>query len=536
MRSNDGHLVRSSAADRAKSHNMHVFTPSEAERWVMRVLIKEFARKASDARRVQIKAAYKSLLKTSMVEAPKAEIDVYPTISLKGPPGHGKSSIALGAVRRVCNALGMRLISDMDRLRAAREVPGANDMVVLTREMTGETSTLSTRGIFERHVDDTLGPLTKRIPSEDLAMARAAEYSVLLLDDLASAMEHVQNSLLGLMRTRRLDGESFDNFLVITTGNMGYEDGTSTMGGSAAIVGRSLTLYVEDTPAEFVNRYRGLFTAGADDGSTGGRDGWLLDFLCSHPDQFDADDRLLTDSRSPRPQPRTWESLLYMVSELMEEALDRHRTIATAATDRLVQSALFEVAAMNVGLHAAERYIAFFRLRNSDAETVAAEIFKSENPFKPTDAVARLRDLRSDVIFRSRYCDAVTRLASEAFTQGITSASAHGVLSEVYRRFICALEAGSGVTGEDPLPGPLKAKASWQLWVSISKPIKSFLWAGPGDEDGVMLLSDAVIAGVTHMVSLIKDAGLPARLIDEEAFEAHYRQPLTGHRDIDDSQ
>lgn len=362
--------------DRAKQVGMPAVDPERMEMLLVKQMLEDFFRVSTGSVREQIAAAYQTFLGVPMNDFSGAELE-FVSSYLRGPPGHGKSSVIEAAGRCFARLMGLTFHP---------VVPsgplGKGDVVLLAREMAGEVSTLSTRGIFDRTVHRDR-PVTTRIPFIEFERARDAAFTILVFEDIATALEPVQASLLGFIRRRYSEGEDFRNCFVVLTGNLGAEDGAMTFSSSTAITGRTRNYYLEDTVEAFERRMLQRFT-----------DQWgsglVVEFLKAHPDLFPGKPNAAEDARRPMAQPRTWASLAVEMRSILSARAHSPRSLLFFPTQSAgnFREVVWQAAASHVGCEAADAFSAFVDVHLSSARPLADRMFSAALKNIPDDDAA----------------------------------------------------------------------------------------------------------------------------------------------------
>lgn len=290
----------SASSQRAAAAGLPMLKTEQAMAEIVVAMLEDFHRTTKDAAfKVKIEQAYQAYTGAPFFSTRGANDANFVGVHLKGPPGHGKSTSFELAAKKFAELTGLNVVSNPPADFALSK----NDFVIVTQEMAGEISNMTMGGLYDRRKGaDGKGDVMTKIPYERFDSAKKAAAGLLLLDDVACAHESVQSALLGLIRNKVYQGHDYTHFFVGLTGNMGAADGAFAQKGSSALAGRVRMYYVEDDVELFSKR---LMTRNND--KVG--DAFVTSFLRAHPETFDADDSQLIDSESPRPQPRTWDSL-----------------------------------------------------------------------------------------------------------------------------------------------------------------------------------------------------------------------------------
>lgn len=434
-------IDQSTPADRAAALNMPYVDPERAVLLTVKRMCEDFYRTTSDPDLKQrINQAYERLIGAGIRNF-AGDTDSFASIYLKGPPGHGKTSSIVEASKVFAKLVGAEHHADPH----AKPSFGRNDLLLVSREFTGEVSTLASRGIYEKG-DRNGVPVTKRVPYEDFVAAREAQMAVIVLDDISSALDTVQTSILGMVRNRRSEGMDFRNSFIALTGNVGDQDGTMTQPGTSALSGRCTMAYLEDDVDLFSKRMHRKF--GADDLG----DGHISAYLTLHQTAFSPKASQMTERDQPRPQPRTWEKLAADMRSLVHiyNTFPSSPLFDNYKSSSGLQGAVKQMAAEHVGMEAAAPFAAFVQSMMSETFPLARQIYDRE--LKDTDRLIqkvieragkghRNDGSRSEAAFQFQFADAcaavtASRIASSSMLKGGSAAQINAMVRREVGMFL----------------------------------------------------------------------------------------------------
>lgn len=243
-------------------------------------------------------AVYKQI--NGITPPPKVD-NIFTNHYLKGPPGHGKSAIFDQAVKMFCDLSGMNLVTSFK----TGDTLGENDFAYVKVELAGETSPVTLFGLPDKQAVDGNRNVMAKILNAAFDTAKTAGGSFFLFDDIHGAHESVKTALLGLMRERAYQGHEFPATGVGLAGNLGDMDGNTSSEEQAAILGRSVVSYVENTHEQWIEYVTDQYRE-----HPSKMPAYISSFLAAHPEHFAGDSGDIVDRDRPRPQPRTWSALL----------------------------------------------------------------------------------------------------------------------------------------------------------------------------------------------------------------------------------
>lgn len=353
-------------AERAAALNMAYVDPERAVLLTVKRMCEDYHRTCDDPDlKKRINQGYEKLIGVGIRNF-AGDNDSFASMYLKGPPGHGKSSSIIEASRVFAQLTGMNYHGfPRSDIRY-----GKNDLLVVTREFTGEVSTLASRGIFEKANRNGVD-VTRRVPYEDFVAAREAQLSVGIIDDISSALDTVQTSFLGMIRNRFSEGQNYRNMFIALTGNIGDADGTMTQPGTAALGGRCMLAYLEDDVELFSKRLHRKF------GADGLGDGHVCAYLANHPEAFSPRASQMIERDQPRPQPRTWEKLATDMRSLVHIYQENPSSpiFDDWKSSKGLQGAVQQMAAEHIGAAGAAPFAAFVQSMMSQTFPLAKSIF-----------------------------------------------------------------------------------------------------------------------------------------------------------------
>lgn len=416
-------IEQGTPAERAAALNMPYVDPERAVLLTVKRMCEDFHRTTDDPDlKRRINGAYERLIGAGIRNF-AGDNDTFASIYFKGPPGHGKTSSIVEASKVFAKLIAAEHHTDPQ----AKSNFGANDLLLVSREFTGEVSTLASRGIFEKG-DRNGVAVTKRVPYEDFVAAREAQMSVIILDDISSALDTVQTSILGMVRNRRSEGMDFRKSFIALTGNVGDQDGTMTQPGTSALSGRCTMAYLEDDVDLFSKRMHRKF--GADDLG----DAHISAYLALHQSAFSPKASQMTERDQPRPQPRTWEKLAGDMRSLVHiyNTFPNSPLFDTYKSSSGLQGAVKQMAAEHVGMEAAVPFAAFVQSMMSETFPLARQIFERglvgtdrllEQVIERAGRGQRNDGVRSEAAFQFQFADACAaitagRIASSSVLQG----------------------------------------------------------------------------------------------------------------------
>lgn len=310
---------------------------------------------------------------------------------LMGPGGQGKTTAFKVAAKWVADRLGMRLlVNPPDSVDV-----GANDLLLVSSEMSGEVHNTGTTGLpmirrlsiqAQEEIAAEQGTglpggapsshgveYTSYAPDRRLVQAKSAGAAIVLFDDALNASPNIQNILLSLAEEGRYRGLDLGSRTYVgLTGNLGALDGSNVHRASAPLRTRLKVLLVMDSVEQWTHRAQMS-------SKTVIGDGGISEFLRQNPELFYAP--------KPRgygsyPVSRTWDGFL---AELEESALVLHSLRERGTlTDALLDKYLVRIrdsAVSFVGKEAADRFRSFVQANQTDAVPLARDLLKGRGEF-----------------------------------------------------------------------------------------------------------------------------------------------------------
>lgn len=211
---------------------------------------------------LRIETAYNKRFGVKMLAVENSHAE--PTC-LHGTPGQGKTTATRAASKIVAEMLKMKLVVNPH----PPYVPQKNDLVVVTLEMSGEVSNIIMGGIPIADKIHGAGPdpiqFMNKLPMYQLGILKHAGAAVLILDDFVNAAAMVQNVALSIAQEGRFQGLDLGNTYVTLTANLGALDNTDVNPLSGAMTSRVGHFYIEDTPADFIERAQSAYPDGLAD-------------------------------------------------------------------------------------------------------------------------------------------------------------------------------------------------------------------------------------------------------------------------------
>tara|TARA_Y100001934_G_C12354361_1_gene777258 strand:+ start:947 stop:2701 length:1755 start_codon:yes stop_codon:yes gene_type:complete len=177
-------------------------------------------------------------------------------VSLRGGPGHGKTTAFKIASKMFCDGVGLDFVlnpSDrqLDEIHKAGKF--GSTFLFVSYEMAGEMSNMTVGGIPSKATMGDEEYMTKLLYKKFAAFNMAAG-GTLLLDDMSNASASVQNYALPLMEEKRSQSLELGKAFVGMTGNLGALDGTNIANTSTATASRLQTYQTRDTANNWLAR------------------------------------------------------------------------------------------------------------------------------------------------------------------------------------------------------------------------------------------------------------------------------------------
>ncbi len=285
-------------------------------------------------------------------------------MELYSPPGHGKTSSYKDAAGWVAKKLGMKFVENP----AEGYEPSKNDLLFITHQSYGETSTINYAGLPDK--GSTVGsdgkavPTMTRLLNHRFVMLSMAGRGVLLFDDFANSHPSVHAISLSIATERKYQQLDLTGAYMGFASNLGQQiDGTNAEQPSTAHVSRLRRIPCVDSLQDWVKRERAFFPDAVGDAM-------VADFLLANPSRFWKLEPVSSDGMARSfPCPRTWSHLVSdarHVIHLIEHAPHKRRPA--------LLSELNQIAVAHVGAEAGDAYASFVRQHLNDITPLAREV------------------------------------------------------------------------------------------------------------------------------------------------------------------
>lgn len=320
---------------------------------------------------------------------------------VKGPPGQGKTSLLRAAVALIADAMERPIVTDPDLYYE----PSPRDIIVVLSQLGGAATASGLTGVPTHESGHTVF-----LPPSRIAKMNKQDFSLLVLDDIDNAMDHIKNVAMPVVLEKALPDVRINaHCYTAMTGNLGALDGTNTGKDSSALINRAGVTLACDTLGDFLERGEKRFT---------GEHGmaYIDEFLIDNPTNFYiAHDKKY---RGQRPTSRGWDALINRLRDMLE-AYDKR--VAAGLPAPVILSEVGHAACECVGLKVGSQIEQYY----SDILTLAHPAAKQAM------SDARLSDTMREQL---------TTLFSKEFTSQSESV-ARGYMRQVVRRAVRMLKS-----------------------------------------------------------------------------------------------
>lgn len=339
-------------------------TPAEAADEILTELFYTAYRNDGSEWDKRVAAAYQAAFGYEFDAPPQGEGEGRPSFALYGPPGHGKTAAFRSAGKRFASLMGMNYVENP----AEDYMPTKEDFLHWSIEMSGEMSNLSTVGLpskgFVKTSDGVEHAVTEKLIFRPYLQMQEAGAGVLLFDDFNNAAHVVQNQLLSIAQSGRIQTVSFGQCLIGLTGNLGAADNTETFAPKLALKTRCQQMYIEDNVKDFVRRADEKY-ATSSQGFLRAKD-LITSFIASREDLFAGDPSgVRIEQGDVYACPRTWEYLIHVLGPKMRSLESNSQVAALGAQN---------VAHRVVGGEVAQKFGEYFYQMTTSALPLAREL------------------------------------------------------------------------------------------------------------------------------------------------------------------
>ena len=269
------------------------------------------------------------------------------TISLFGPPGHGKTTAYREAAKMAASMLGMNFVDNPDFAHPnvkKRYKPSRDDFLFVSIEMAAENSKAEIGGIpgkmkvtyTNNEGEEVTGEYMEKLINGRLAAIKLAGSGFLLLDDFLNASPVVQGVGLSLTDESRLGSLNLDEIYIGVTGNVAGLDGSAASRPPTPLLNRCFPYFVVDKLDQFITRMLGnpAFMGPAGDAGISGLLKRTPDLFWDFPDP-----KKMGGFNSPRSWDYTTIELCREIEDAgnsMEHALPHLQSVACAGLGNVV--------------------------------------------------------------------------------------------------------------------------------------------------------------------------------------------------------
>lgn len=230
---------------------------------------------------------------------------------LLGPPGHGKTAVAIEAARLAAETLGLRFVKNPNPGDRIDE----NCFVFIIRQTAGSTNTALEGGMpkIVRNPDQTVH--MGFVPDYRFASCQRAAASVVLWDDVGRSLDVIKSAVMKMGYEQIYNGLDLHRTASVFTSNLGREDLSFGSNNDDAFMTRTHRLFLLDNAEEFVQRARARWQKDA----TGVGAAGFLGFIETMGDElFRRPPR--RDAGGGTTQPRTLDDLMLNIHAVVVNA------------------------------------------------------------------------------------------------------------------------------------------------------------------------------------------------------------------------
>ncbi|MFV8386283.1 hypothetical protein ACNO5E_19485 [Vibrio parahaemolyticus] len=341
-------------------------------------------------------------------------------MGLMGPPGQGKTTAYIVAMKRIADAMNVALHVNPP----IQKDIGVNDLLLRTMVLAGEVTPTPLSG-----VPYSEGNETRFNPPATLTQLQKTNFATFIGDDALNAHQPVQNALMDIVHTKIWrDTYIGENTYVGITGNLGAADGTNTMKQSSAFINRMAVALAHDTPGAWLQRAHDTYVV--DDPFNVGTcfvSDYIAENVTENPNVFyKGPDK---QTRGPHASSRSLDAL---VRDLRTAFVNHDRAKANGIATRPLVSVAEEICSQHVDQEWTKGYVAYVQDLLTLARPAAVELI--ENNTLSSDMRKKLHDAINydDGMESERLARALLRLVGSATANRVFDGF-HGVISRVDR-------------------------------------------------------------------------------------------------------
>lgn len=253
----------------------------------------------------QVEDAFLSVLGYPMLQADSAT-----PIYLKGPGGHGKSTIVRLASETVAKAMGLKFIENPPQNYKGKK----DEFCYYNLNLGGMISNLKQSLPYVDETSEGNDRVLKNAVNSIISGLQTAGGSTVNLDDFENCSNNVQNSMMEFMLSRTFEHIDLSDkgCYVAASANLGASlDGAKTFEASTPLLGRATVLYTADKLEHFVDRAKNKHKDHIGDA-------YISDFLSINKELF----FYLPESKNRRhlsPSPRNWDRVIKTARDALHE-------------------------------------------------------------------------------------------------------------------------------------------------------------------------------------------------------------------------
>lgn len=253
----------------------------------------------------KVENAFESVLGYPMLQADSAT-----PIYLKGPGGHGKSTIVKMASKTVADAMGFKFIENPPQ----NYIGQSDEFCYYNLSLGGMLSNLKQSLPYVDEAKDGEDKVLKSAVNSIISGLQTAGGSTVNLDDFENCSNNVQNSMMEFMLNRTFEHVDLSDkgCYVAASANLGAAlDGAKTFEASTPLLGRAMVLYTADKLEHFVDRAKKKYKDPVGDA-------YISEFLELNKELF----FYLPESKNKRhlsPSPRNWDRVIKAGRDALHE-------------------------------------------------------------------------------------------------------------------------------------------------------------------------------------------------------------------------
>jgi MoxR-like ATPase len=253
----------------------------------------------------KVEGAFEAVLGYPMLAADSAT-----PLYLKGPGGHGKSTIVKMASKTVADAMGLKFIENPPQNYQGK----SDEFCYYNLNLGGMISNLKQSLPYVDESSEGNDKVLKNAVNSIISGLQTAGGSTVNLDDFENCSNNVQNSMMEFMLSRTFEHIDLSDkgCYVAASANLGAAlDGAKTFEASTPLLGRATVLYTADKLEHFVDRAKNKYKDHLGDA-------YISEFLEINKELF----FYLPESKNKRhlsPSPRNWDRVTKAARDALHE-------------------------------------------------------------------------------------------------------------------------------------------------------------------------------------------------------------------------